>query len=1511
VRFRTGRDALFRAEKRDGHLLAIASSGTQSWRGTIVQKTAHTLVAFVASMVLAATALADSYPVVSGYRFVSGGPFATTKPAVCSAFAALVSGDVHYDADGGDVFQHCGGTSYTLLGSGAFVGETTAAKCHQPQGCEWYVAAVACPYGGSLWNDQCVNAPSCPAGQMRDALTGECGPTKKNKALGPGPACQPGIGASPFVGNPCNAGTGTKFHAETLYAGVAGSPLFEQLSYNSRLLADQGAVVLPNFGMGWRGRYQRGLRLLPTGVVLMRRNTEQGIDFAPPASGNVYVPDADIVDRLERLTDGSGNTTGWKYTVAADDSTELYSSARRLLSITDRAGSTVTLTYSTASTPPSVAPGPDYLISVSDQFQRSLSYFYDSQGLMTHMTDPAGGTYTFARDTNKNLVSITFPDGSVRQFLYNEAANTVGSNLPYSLTGIIDENGGRFATYKYGEQGRVISTEHAGGANKSTLAYTTVFVTTTVTDALNVSRIYGLTTSHGMVRSTGVTGPTCPSCGPAALTHDANGNVASRTDWNGNRANYTYDLTRNVEISRVEGLTSAGAATPQTRTISTQWHSTFRLPTAIAEPLRITTFTYDANGATCGARGALCSKSIQATTDANGSQAFSAAASGSPRTWTYTYNGNGSVLTVNGPRTDVADVTTYTYYANNDATVAKRGNVATITNAAGHVTSITAYNLHGQPLTIVDANGLTTTLTYDVRQRLKTRTVGGELTTYDYDLAGQLTKVTLPDGSFLSYTYDGAHRLTGLQDNLGNKIGYTLDAMGNRTLEEVRDPANALAQTRSRVFSNLNRLFQEIGASSQTTEYTYDDQGNVLTVKDPLNRITTSQYDALNRLKQVTSPSPISAVTQYGYDGRDQLVTVTDPRSLVTGYTVNGLGNLTQEASPDTGTTTSTHDLAGNLLTQTDAKSQTTTYAYDALDRVTSITFHDGSKQNYTYDAGTNGIGRMTGIAELNPSLVTIAQIAYGYDQKGRVTSETRTINAVAYTTAYRYDASGRLDRITYPSGRTVDYTFDSLGRISAVNTTPSGGSAQAIASSITYHPFGGVKGFTFGNSQIYARTYDQDGRIATYTLAGTGYTMGYDVASRISFITETANPPNTNTYGYDDLDRLTSATLPATVYGYSYDAVGNRLTRSASAGTDAYAYSSTSNRIASITPASGPVRSFTLDNNGSTTADGANTYTYDTRGRMLQAVSSLGTTTYQVNALGQRIRKTNSLGDRVFQYDFQGYLIAESTAAGATLREYIWLGDLPVAIVEGNDRFYIHADHLNTPRLVANSSGTPVWRWGQQEPFGVSVPDENPSGLGVFEQPLRFPGQYADKETNLYYNYYRDCYDPALGRYCQSDPIGLEGGLNTYAYVTSSPLSFHDFFGLQNVDPMGLGLTQGSPATFLTMTTFAAAQKGYTISQATQAGGLYRNFTAPMIFAAGSPYVIYASAASVPAVTTTAPVVWECTAPLRTAARIANLIYKGVPPNTLPPYPKVSPPAIIRPAPTGPKNLPGSKPVQ
>jgi YD repeat-containing protein len=1188
-----------------------------------------------------------------------------------------------------DANQACLAEGYLSSGVGCYVNprnlraefygnpSASAAECIHDTTCNCSECGIApnFPNGGNtvVWYSGATSKvpQSCPSGTI--PYLGRCD-VDTSKGKGPCPDCEA------QQGNPVNIASGNKYQREPVYRAASGG-LALVLTYNSQL----GTTYFQSgpFGKRWSAPYFARLRDSGQGLVAVERPDGRELEFRAPASGDLFVADADVTDRLERLMSGS-TLLGWNLTVTDGDRVEehdgpaskLRGNIGTLVRIRDRALVEHTMTYSTASTPASVAPVPGLLISVNDPFGRQLSFTYDASSRVVTMTDPGGGTYLFEYDGASgpaganNLTKVTFPDGKTRVYYYAEAAQINGGSacstpspvLPNALTGLQDENGVRFATWTYDCSGRATSTEHAGGVERYAFAYAAE--ETEVTDPLNTVRTVSIPAQRilGVAYTAGTTQPAASGTGEAAnaRVRDAQGNLSSRTDYNGNRTNYTYDLARNLETSRTEGLTAAGATTAQTRTISTQWHGTFRLPTGIAEPLRITTFTYDVDGTACGARGALCSKSIQATTDTDGSQGFSATTSGSPRSWAYTYNANGSVLTVNGPRTDVTDVTTYTYYANNDTDLGKRGNVATITNAAGHATSITAYNAHGQPLSIVDANGLTTTMTYDVRQRLKTRNVSTEATTYDYDFAGQLAKVTLPDGSFLSYSYDNAHRLSQVQDNLGNRIAYTLDAMGNRTQEEVRDPANALAQTRSRVFNNLNRLFQDLGASSQTTEYTYDDQGNVLTVKDPLNRVTANQYDALNRLKQVTSPTPISAVTQYAYDGIDQLVSVSDPRSLATGYTVNGLGNLTQQASPDTGTTVNTYDAAGNLLTQTDAKSQVTTYVYDALNRVTLITFHDGSKQQYAYDSGTNGIGRLASITERDPADVQTNLTAYTYDQHGRVLTVATTHVGVTHNVAYSYDASGRLSGMTYPSGRTLSYVHDALGRVGAINTS-FGGQTRPLVASVAYHPFGGVKSYTLGNGQTYTRGIDLDGRIGSYTLGAQSFAIGYDAASRISFISDVGTPANTNTYGYDNLDRLTSAVLPATPYAYTYDAVGNRLSK----GSDLYSYSSTSNRIASITPSSGPVRSFAFDANGSTTADGQNTYVYDVRGRMLQATSSLGATDYKVNALGQRIRKTNSLGDTVFHYDTQGKLIAETTPAGVRKREILYLGDIPVGVVQ------------------------------------------------------------------------------------------------------------------------------------------------------------------------------------------------------------------------------------------------------
>jgi RHS repeat-associated protein len=181
-------------------------------------------------------------------------------------------------------------------------------------------------------------------------------------------------------------------------------------------------------------------------------------------------------------------------------------------------------------------------------------------------------------------------------------------------------------------------------------------------------------------------------------------------------------------------------------------------------------------------------------------------------------------------------------------------------------------------------------------------------------------------------------------------------------------------------------------------------------------------------------------------------------------------------------------------------------------------------------------------------------------------------------------------------------------------------------------------------------------------------------------------------------------------------------------------------------------------------------------------------TTRYSYDPLGRRVRKVSSTGAAstvLFAYDQSGQLLGEYDSSGKALREYVWMGSTPVAMFTpdaaaptGNPiPYYIYTDHLDTPRVVIDKNNGRRWRW-LAEPFGTTAPETNPEGRGVFTQNLRFPGQYADQESGLFYNYFRD-YDASTGKYIESDPIGLNGGFNTYAYVNANPLSLVDSLGL------------------------------------------------------------------------------------------------------------------------------------
>ena len=206
----------------------------------------------------------------------------------------------------------------------------------------------------------------------------------------------------------------------------------------------------------------------------------------------------------------------------------------------------------------------------------------------------------------------------------------------------------------------------------------------------------------------------------------------------------------------------------------------------------------------------LCTQRVQGTTDADGHLGFSASAQpgSAARVTRWTYNQDGQVLSVRGTRTDLDDASSFGYYGDTNADHT-HGDLQSITDAKGQVTRFDKYNRYGQVLQSTDPNGVVTTNTYDARQRLLTRTVGGETTSYTYDPVGQLTRVSEADGTWVGMAYDTAHRRTGVTDSDGNRIDYALDNAGDIVGETVHDPKGVLARSLARVMDALRRLQQE------------------------------------------------------------------------------------------------------------------------------------------------------------------------------------------------------------------------------------------------------------------------------------------------------------------------------------------------------------------------------------------------------------------------------------------------------------------------------------------------------------------------------------------------------------------------------------------------------------------------------------------------------------------------------------------------------------------------------
>ena len=631
---------------------------------------------------------------------------------------------------------------------------------------------------------------------------------------------------------------------------------------------------------------------------------------------------------------------------------------------------------------------------------------------------------------------------------------------------------------------------------------------------------------------------------------------------------------------------------------------------------------------------------------------LSPAAGAKFRTTFYTYTSEGLIASIDGPRTDVADVTSFTYDA--------AGNRAVMNNALGHVTRYVAYDANGRLLRMIDPNGLETRFTYHPRGWLESHTVSGDgsiaTTAYEYDTTGNLVQMTLPSGSRLQLTYDAASRLTAITDNEGNQQRYTLDNVGNRIAEEFRGPGNAVTRSLSRVYDTLNRLRQQLGATrGRETTISYDANGNVTDLTDGLSRSSSYLYDPLNRL--IRSLDAAGGETGFVYDSRNNLTKTVDPLGNATLYEYNAFDEKTSQVSPDTGSSGYSYDAAGNLTSMTDARGITVSYGYDALNRLTSILYPDSSLDvTFVYDQGAYGLGRLTRMIDANGAT------EYRYDQRGNLVREIRNSAELELITDYEYDTFGQLTKLTYPSGHKVHYQHDAQGRPRAASLEGPDGHLQTLVDDLTYLPFGPAASMEFGNGLKLALTFDEDYRLIheqTSAISDTSYEI--DPADNILAWRNLQNPDRDQTFGYDALDRLQSAKGPFGELAFSYDSVGNRASSQINLATEEYLYTNENSRLLEIVGGMGDV--FTYDQAGNTTSSTKGEFFYEPTGRLSRFMSPGVDAAYAYNGVGERIRKTVNGVTTHFHY-VGSQLVGEYKDSGALIREYVYLDGRPIGII-------------------------------------------------------------------------------------------------------------------------------------------------------------------------------------------------------------------------------------------------------
>lgn len=1009
----------------------------------------------------------------------------------------------------------------------------------------------------------------------------------------------------PISDHPVSFARGEKRYQFTDYQGAELFPLVMQRHYR--------VDVDPMFqytSASWYFSYSDAVQIFSTHAVV--NDSEGGYQSFTLSSGT----GTSVTGNPANSFAASG--TDWVYTLA-NGAQKTFDSSGQLIHITSPEGIGQTITHPSATqivvthdvTSEQMTINTDDTAhhAVQDVTVNGQTYEYDWSDVPTTYAQwptasGSGHTAVSLYDDSRSLLSVTYPDGFIQRFDYNATQN---QNNPQLVTGIFETQDSvetQYSSVTYDTYGRVTQSalfDTSASAVTESLAFaynwdgsssSSTTPTTTVTNSEGLATVYtfypngNASTSLWSTRDwklASVDGDASASTACLATTTAQHWTIKpsgshvrkidAKIDANGNITSFTYD-SRNRTTAVITGqsgtLTSYSPTTASQKVETTGFVGDTALPTGKIYygrssgswvDYRSEVFTYDGNNR-------LDSRLV---TDIVNSVT---------RSWDYTttYHSGTAVpntVVLDGPRSDVSDITTYNYNASGQLTSVVLPTVAGVTQT----TVYGGYNSLGLPETITDPNLVVTTLDYDGRGRLESSTTAGAATGITYWPNGLTKRITSPDGSWLQYSYNSAHQLTGVVNQASESITLTPSLLnGQWTSAVVKNRSSAVVSQQARVQDALGRIWkQKDAAGSEKSIFSYDANDNLqvivalgdsgsstLATYDTPNHVTYREFDGQNRIKcsMDTSPTPPStcmgsvASTRYTYDDQGNINTVTDANGHVTTYIYNGFGELKLQVSPDTGVTTYEYDAAGNLAIKTKglamisgvptstADTQVVYYTWDALNRLATINYPDTDRDvDYDYDEETEGfygIGHLTHVEDASGTT------DYLYNALGKVARKTETLGAVEQATNYHYSANGVLEKTIYPSGLEITAASSAAGKVTGLSDTTD--TAVALLSNITHQPFGGIKGWQTASPSTaidrYFRTFDANGWMVGWGIGSASEqaetTLDYDAYGNISAV-NSYDEGKSELYEYDGLSRLSQVTANYGRIGYGYDAVGNR----------------------------------------------------------------------------------------------------------------------------------------------------------------------------------------------------------------------------------------------------------------------------------------------------------------------------------------------------------------------------------